>query len=162
MWNEPHAPVVRFGRGLPLAHHPHAAMAKTTKLRLDLEPDPEVNVIGISCHVNDYRLCWSLNRSIGIALSRRERDIQDEGDASYAAFDHDDAETEARFTLVNNRGGSGLLVKEQRSADYFLVVDERAPFDTDQLLERVRNAEFVLAAFPLPFDQLRAGHKLLR
>jgi len=137
-------------------------MAKTTKLRLDLEPDPEVNVIGISSHVNDYRLCWSLNRSIGIALTRRERDIQDEGSATFAAFDHDETETAARFTLVNNRGGSGLLVKEQRATDYFLVVDERASLDTEQLLERVRNAEFVLAAFSLPFDQLRAGHKLLR
>ena len=27
-------------------------------------------LIGISSHVNDYRLCWSLNRSLGIALAR--------------------------------------------------------------------------------------------
>lgn len=137
-------------------------MAKTTKLRLDLEPDPEVNVIGISSHVHDYRLCWSINRSIGIALSRRAQEIRDEDNAAYAAFDHEDAETHARFTLVNNRGGSGLLVKEQRSADYFLVVDECAPIDPEQLLQRVRSAEFVLAAFSVSFDQLRAGHKLLR
>jgi hypothetical protein len=56
-------------------------------------------VIGISCHVNDYRLCWSLNRSIGIALSRRERDIQDEGDASYAAFD-DDADPKTKIVAT--------------------------------------------------------------
>jgi hypothetical protein len=30
--------------------------------KLDMEPDPEVMLIGISSHVNDYRLCWSLNR----------------------------------------------------------------------------------------------------
>jgi hypothetical protein len=52
-------------------------MAKTTRIRLDVEPDPEVHVIGISSHVNDYRLCWSLNLCLGIALARRDRDILD-------------------------------------------------------------------------------------
>ena len=68
-------------------------MAKTTRIRLDVEPDPEVHVIGISSHVNDYRLCWSLNLSLGIALTRRDRDILDssaEGTSRHAAFDHDD------------------------------------------------------------------------
>ena len=140
-------------------------MAKTTRSRLDVEPDPEVHVIGISSHVNDYRLCWSLNLSLGIALTRRDRDILDssaEGTSRHAAFDHDDPETQVRYTLVNNRGGAGPLIKDQRSADYFLVVDEQAPEAPEELLERVRAAEFVLAAYPVPFDQLRAGHKLLQ
>ena len=38
------------------------------KLKLDLDPDPEVFLIAISSHVNDYRLCWSLNRKLGISL----------------------------------------------------------------------------------------------
>ncbi len=139
-------------------------MVKTTKIRLDVEPDPEVHVIGISSHVNDYRLCWSLNLSLGIALSRRDRDIVDAsaaGMAHHTVFDHDDHEAQVRYTLVTNRGGTGLLIKDQRMADYFLVVDEQGSLPPTELLDRVRNAEFVLAAFPVPFEQLRAGHKLL-
>lgn len=134
------------------------------KHKLDMDPDPEVMLIGISSHVNDYRLCWSLNRSLGINLTRRDRDISDPGPekmASYSAFDHTDEESQAVFSLVNNHSGDGILLKDQRQADYFLVVDENAPVRQDELLARVRQADFVLTAFPLDARQLRGAEKLL-
>ena len=48
------------------------------KLKLDSDPDPDVFLIAISSHVNDYRLCWSLNNSLGIDLGRRKKDIEEE------------------------------------------------------------------------------------
>lgn len=134
------------------------------KLKLDLDPVPDITVIGISSHVNDYRLCWSINRSVGLELTRRRTDITDESNgilASYSAYDHVDDHTQARFTLVNNHSGDGILLKEQRQADFFLVVDNELAEDRPDLLDRVRSAEFVLTAFSLSYDQLRAGHKLL-
>lgn len=134
------------------------------KLKLDLEPDPEVTVIGISSHVHDYRLCWSINRAVGLALARRTADISDDAGgrlAQYSVYDHVDDDTQGRWTLVNNHSGDGILLKEQRQADYFLVVDNEEAERTPDLLDRVRTAEFVLTAFALPFRQLRAGHKLL-
>lgn len=134
------------------------------KHKLDMDPDPEVMLIGISSHVNDYRLCWSLNRSLGIALARRDQDISEPGPermASYSAFDHVDEESQATYSLVNNHSGDGILLKEQRQADYFLVVDEQAPIRPEELLARVRAAEFVLTAFPLDARRLRGAEKLL-
>lgn len=134
------------------------------KLKLDLEPDPDVTVIGISCHERDYRLCWSINRAFDLELARRATDLADEGTgrtASYAAYDHVDEPTQARYTLIANHSGDGVLLKEQRHADYFLVVDNELMERTPDLLDRVRSTEFVLTAFPVPFAQLRAGHKLL-
>jgi hypothetical protein len=135
------------------------------KHKLDMEPDPEVTLIGISCHVNDYRLCWALNRTLGINLTRREKDITDQGPeqmASYAAFDHTDDGTQTCYTLVNNHCGDGVLLKEQKQADFFLLVDEAAPVLPEELLARVRAAEFVLTAFTLDARQLRGAHKLLQ
>jgi len=134
------------------------------KLKLDLEPVPDITVIGISSHVHDYRLCWSINRSVGLELTRRRTDITDDANgirASYSAYDHVDETTQGRYTLVHNHSGDGILLKEHRQADFFLVVDNELAEDRPDLLDRVRSAEFVLTAFPLPFDQLRAGHKLL-
>lgn len=134
------------------------------KLKLDLGSVPDITVIGISSHVNDYRLCWSINRSVGLELTRRRDDITDEANgilARYSAYDHVDPPTQQRFTLVNNHSGDGILLKEQRQADFFLVVDNELAEDRPDLLDRVRAAEFVLTAFPLSYDQLRAGHKLL-
>ena len=144
--------------------HPLELPLNMAKLKLDLEPDPAVMVIGISSHVHDYRLCWSINRSVGLELSRRRTDIAEEINgivARYSAYDHVDEATQARYTLVNNHSGDGILLKEHRQADYFLVVDNELVESAPDLLDRVRKADFVLTAFPLPFEQLRAGHKLL-
>lgn len=135
------------------------------KYRLDELVDPEVMLVGISSHVNDYRLCWALNRQLGINLVRRDNDIVEPGgrtEARFAVFDHTDEGSNARFTLVNNHGDDAILVKEQRMADFFFVVDQAASFDATTLLAQVRQSEFVLAAFPLQIQDLRAGHKLLQ
>lgn len=130
-----------------------------------MEPDPEVTLIGISCHVNDYRLCWALNRALGINLTRREKDITDQGPealASYSAFDHVDDESQAHYTLVNNHSGDGVLLKEHKQADFFLVVDESAPISPDEIIDHVRKTEFVLMAYPLDARKERGAHKLLQ
>jgi hypothetical protein len=135
------------------------------KHKLDMEPDPEVMLIGISSHVNDYRLCWALNRSLGINLSRRASDITDMGPerpANYAAFDHVDDTSQATYTLVNNHCTDGVLLKEHRQSDYFLVVDEAASITPDELIDQVRRTEFVLMAYPLDPRKERGAHKLLQ
>jgi hypothetical protein len=134
------------------------------KLKLDLEPDPEVTVFGISSHVNDYRLCWSLNKSVGLEMARRRTSITEEingSSAQYSAYDHVDDTTQARYTLVNNHCGDGVLMREYRHADYFLVVDNELAERRPDLLDTIRKADFVLTAFSLPFDELKAGYKLL-
>jgi len=134
------------------------------KLKLDMDPDPEITVLGISSHVNDYRLCWAVNRALDLSLTRRRKNIEEEIDgirASYSAYDHVDPETQARFTLINNHSGDGILLREQRQADYFLVVDNELAEQHPDLVGRLRSAELVLTAFEIPFDDLREGHKLL-
>ncbi len=134
------------------------------RLRLDPPPEPDFTIIGISSHVHDYRLCWALNRSMGLDLARRATDIVDDtkhGPAHFAVFDHADPETEARYILVSNNSGDGRLLKGQRQANFFLVVDNGEAEPDPGLLERILTTEFVLTAFPLAYNQLRAGHKLL-
>lgn len=135
------------------------------KHKLEMEPDPEVMLIGISCHVKDYRLCWALNRTLGINLARRDSDITDPGPeklASYPVFDHLDEESQAHYVLVNNHCTDGVLIKEYHQADFFLIVDEAAPHSPTELIDQVRKTEFVLTAFPLDARTERGAHKLLQ
>ncbi|HQV53015.1 MAG: IPExxxVDY family protein [Flavobacteriales bacterium] len=139
-------------------------MAKV-KLKLDIEPDPEVTVIGISCHEHDYRLCWAMNHAMELELTRRREDITEEvggREAHFGVYDHVVHPDRGGYTLINNHGDQGVLIADQKNADYFLVVDNEVVEDVPDLVDRIRAAEFVLAAFNLPFDQLRNGHKLLR
>lgn len=131
--------------------------------KLELEPELDVTVIGISSHVNDYRICWSLNRQLGVSLTRREEDVsgmEPGSPARFAAFDHVDVDTQAPMTLICNRSPEGILLKEFKQADFFLVVGEEGPMAPHEVLATVRGAEFVLAAFPIDLQKLRTGHQL--
>lgn len=134
------------------------------KIKLDLEPDPEVSIFGISSHVNDYRLCWSLNRSLGLHFRRSKNDIveMEAGiQKEFAVFEHHDHELEARYLLVSNHATDGILITEQRQTDYFLVADNILAERNPEMLQGLRDTEFVLTAYTLDFASLRKGHKLL-
>jgi hypothetical protein len=132
------------------------------KHKLDLRPEPEAIVIGISSHVNDYRLCWSLNKSLGLALARRKEDVPaiDGSPGTFPAYDHVFEEDGSIVSLLCNRSEGAFLLKEHREADFFLVLEEHGPLRPETTLERLRNAEFVLAAFTLDLKRLRSGLEL--
>ncbi len=82
--------------------------------------------------------------------------------AHYTVFDHTEEDTQAQYSLVSNHAPEGVLVTDQRQADFFLVVDTASQVPPSELLEQVRGAEFVLTAFPLDPRGLKGAHKLLR
>jgi hypothetical protein len=135
------------------------------RYKLDLQPDPEVVVVGISSHVRDHRLCWSINRNLGLLLTRRRTPLSEVvagRTLSYTAYDPVVEGSAARFTLVNNHCADGCLLKEQRQTDYFLVVDRELAQQQPDLLDRLRATDHVLTAFLVPYEQLKEGYKLLQ
>ncbi len=135
------------------------------KLKLDIEPVPDVHIIAISSHVNDYRLCWSLNNTLGIAMERRRRDMEGQGPeqrAYFSAFDHTDDAGQANITLVSNHAPEGVLLLDQRQADFFLLIDGESSMRPEFVVDQLRQAEFVLAAFPLDIQSLKGAYKLLQ
>jgi hypothetical protein len=133
------------------------------KLKLDPGPLPEPKVIGISSHVHPHRLCWSLNMALALELARRSdlTDAEQSPPVYFTAYQQDVGDEGERWLLVNNVGPSGVLIKEQRQADFLLVLDPEIAEGHPDLLDRLRSAEFVLTAFEVPFTSLRSGHKLL-
>ena len=63
---------------------------------------------------------------------------------------------------MNNHSADGILLKEHKQADYFLIVDESAPLTSEELIDNVRKTEFVLMAYPLDARTERGAHKLLQ
>jgi len=125
---------------------------------------PDVTVIGISCHVPDYRLCWSLNKALGLELERRREDIVERArgkDLHYPVFQQHGPEGIIAWALVCNTCGKRRLLTDQKGADLFLVVDQETAEREEDLLPRLRAAEFVLLAYPIEMADLRNGHKLL-
>ena len=107
------------------------------RYRLEERIVQKAMAFGISSHVPDYRLCWSLNRALGLELARRRADIVEEinGQAlHYTVFEQRDEEDMMRWALVCNTCGRRKLVPERKEADFFLVVDhETATRDPNRL-----------------------------
>lgn len=139
-------------------------MAQTTLHRLESPPEPDVFIFGISCHERDYRLCWSLNKQLGLALTRCLASPPTGGERSldaFAVFEHSDPETGNMIKLVCNRSSCGTLLPDHQRTDYFLIVDEGFPYSPDHWLEQVGQADFVLTIFQLDPTLIKNGYKLL-
>jgi hypothetical protein len=144
---------------------PLAAQRGMARLKLETDILPDAQVIAISSHVKDYRLCWSLNRSLGITLSRRKQDIEGQGPeqrAYFPVFSHEEDDGEMLITLIGNHVPEGVLIAGQRQADFFLVADGEKRPEARDLLDRVRTAEFVLAAYELDIHTIKGAYKLLQ
>jgi hypothetical protein len=151
-------------------------MAKT---KLFLEYDYEFLLIGIITNVPDYKLCWSLNRTLKIELIK-EDDIElpstqsaaipeltldfDEPiiDPKFSFFRFNNEDDHVDYILVANRSKSFMLIKEEQSVDFFLIIggiyDE---VDVDDLLKKLREDKTVITAFDIDPNKLKSKQNLL-
>ncbi|TND10193.1 MAG: hypothetical protein FD123_441 [Bacteroidetes bacterium] len=137
-----------------------------SKFRLDIEYDYDFILIGISCHEKDYRLCWAMNQALSIDMARAEP-LQislkkEDPPASFSLYAHENPENDTACFIVGNRSGSGLLVPEQKHADYFFTA--KGPFGKDdeaRMLQAIKNIPFVLTAFALVPAELKSKQNLV-
>lgn len=141
-------------------------IATLSKFRLDIEYDYDFILIGIACHEKDYRLCWAVNQALGLDLERIEPLSislrKDEQPSQFALYMHENTENDTACFVVSNRSSRGLLVPEQKHADYFFVA--KGPFgktEEARMLQAVKNVPFVLTAFPLVPAELKSKQNLL-
>ena len=108
--------------------------------KLVLDYDYDFLLIGILSSVPDYKLCWGINKVLNIVL-KKEQDLElqlhdkemndglkltfdkPEMTPRYSMYTYYNEVTHLRYTVASNRSVSGLLIKEEQSVDFFLVVD---------------------------------------
>ncbi len=136
------------------------------KLVLNIEYDFDFTLIGISCHEKDYRLSWTINNKLGIELSKEkdlEIDVKKHKEPmthSFFAFEEEDQFKQ--FYLINNRGTKGLLIPEQKQADYFLMIKGTiSPDEKSNFIKLVKEIPMVQLAFDIVPDSLKSKENLL-
>jgi hypothetical protein len=134
-----------------------------TKYQLEVEYDYDFILIGISCHAKDYRLCWAVNNALGLALEKEDEDVEilhkkEKSQHSVFSFYHEENYTE--YTLVLNRGTHGLLIPEQKQADYMLLIRNNFGDDLSEILSKIRRIDFVLTAFEIDVERLKSKQNL--
>jgi hypothetical protein len=95
------------------------------KLSLDKEYINDYTLIGIACHLKDYRLIYNVNRSLNFDL-KKEDDLniylsKEKKEVMFSFYRYIGENTE--YYVLANRTTDGILIPEYKKIDYFLIVN---------------------------------------
>jgi hypothetical protein len=130
---------------------------------LEIEDEYDFEIIGVSSHEKDYRLAWSLNKSLGWRLVRIE-DAVVEGKRStthHARFRWTHPVDQTVFTLIDNKTPDGTFMPELLQFDYLLKIEQPSEAVMKKLQTGLRKTDFVLAFQRQEVDKLKHKDNLL-
>ncbi len=148
--------------------------------KLVLDYDYDFLLIGILSSAPDYKLCWGINKVLNIVL-KKEKDLElqlhnnekNEGlqltfekpemTPQYSMYTYYNEVTHLRYTVASNRSISGLLIKEEQSVDFFLVV-EGLHDDLnkgDRIVNDLREQREIITAYKIDPNNLKSKQNLI-
>jgi len=120
------------------------------KFKLDTGP-VTFTIIGISSHENDYRLSWSINEQLKLALTRGNNFVTDAG-KEFSSFVYEG--DHQRITLISNRCDNGFLLVKYKNFDFFLKFDpELNEEETTEWLRNLKKSPLVSAVCSVPVNK---------
>lgn len=132
-------------------------MAKHT---LDVEFEYDFDLIGISCHLSDYRMCWLLNKMMELSLHRVDHD-ESSYHEGFVVFSDTCTESRTDIHLMVNQGRESWLIPEKKQANYLLILNNNARWNVADLVNDLRNLPGVLTAFVLDPEGLKSRDNLI-
>ncbi len=138
-------------------------MAKKISLTLDFTSD--YSVIGISCHLKDYRLTFNLNKELNLHLKRIDDfTLVEKKNESlhYSVYYYHCHETNNNFSLVSNHHSERKLITSLRQFDYFLLIQNNISTTAKkELIKRIKKVPNILTAFEIDLSSIKNIHNLL-
>ena len=140
-------------------------MPKAKKYALDIDTEFDFDLIGISCHQSDYRLCWAINNQQGFKMQKAEKpytifEKKERVPTSHSFYEWEDKENFRSFYLLKNKSNHKFLVPEQKHLDFFLIV-KGVELNLDVLLTRLKEINGILTAVLLDPNELKSSDNLI-
>lgn len=125
-------------------------MAKITRHQLDFDNEINFDLLGICCHVGDYRLVWDLNNALDISFEKAPDSFvikykKHISSHPYYTFKHLD--DRYSLYLIKNKNEGAFLIPEKQQIDYFLFVCDNFVVDLEEWVEKIRQLQTVIAAY---------------
>ena len=136
------------------------------KILLEEEFDFDFKLLGISSHVQDYRICWAINKTLDLDLIKLDEEIiirvvKGEEPITFSTYYYMNEDSEVEFELISNRYEQGYLIPEMRTADYFLKISDYFEDDLDEIIRELRKSNLINMAFEVDINSLRSKQNLL-
>ncbi|OEK09581.1 hypothetical protein A8C32_12825 [Flavivirga aquatica] len=141
-------------------------------------------LIAIHCTLEDYRLAYLLNKNLGIALARKESDLDyNEGNVSHSIYDWEDEKQLITWSLVSNICKTETIQKidykslfdtqekitktyyllpEYKTVNYFLKIESEFSFSKEKhILNDVLKIPQIVTAYSIDSSQLKSKENLI-
>jgi len=140
-------------------------MAK--KILLGVRSEPVFfTLIGISCHVKDYRISYLLNAHLGFEFSKLD-DLkitltQKKEPTGFSLYYYRDEDYFNAYYLLANRSQEFVLAPEVKQVDFLLIVEGTfKKAQKDPLIKAIRGIPNVLTAYEINFAEIKNHETLL-
>ena len=140
-------------------------MAK--KILLETRAEPAFfTLVGISCHLLDYRLLYDFNKQLDFNFNK-ERDftptsMTPEENSSFSFYIYKDEDTRNSYYLLANKNPDIYLLPALKQADFLLFIEgPLSKIRQETLLNGIRSIQKVLTAFEIKFNQVKNYENLL-
>ena len=97
------------------------------KYLLEEDYEFDFNLLGICCHEKDYRLCWAINSTLNLNLSKASEDIElifnkeSKPDANFSIYSYTSKYNSDEYYLISNKCQRTWLIPEKSHFDFFVV-----------------------------------------
>lgn len=153
-----------------------------SKLVFQIEPEIDFELICISSHHKDYRLCWEINKKLNLKFARIEEyylgQKEDPGEL-YTQFQYNNETEHVEMFLISNRciptEGAAKpedlfpaedrikLIPELKPVDYLLLVyGQLSEREIEDLVKELSGLSMVHKAWKQDVSTLRSKFNLLR
>ena len=153
-----------------------------SKVVIQLEAEVDFNLICISSHHKEYRLCWDINHHTNLEFKRVEEYFlgdQDKPEMKFAQFVFEDELEHRTFFLLSNNclpkevepaaddlfptENQGKLLPELKPADYLLqVYGNMSEQQLSKMVSELGHLNMVQACWRQDASKLRSKTNLLR
>lgn len=156
------------------------------KYTLDILPDYDFLLLGISSHEKDYRLAWALNKVLSVEFQKVEslemKDKKQSERAYFSTFYYGDEEDIREYYILSNSSENKtlssqentlfglddftvkneLLIPERKTANYFFVLKGSVDLEeVDRIIEAIRSIQFVLTVDVIEVEELKSKQNLI-
>ena len=136
------------------------------KIKLDYTEEYDFLLLGITAYEKDYRLIWSINNSLNLALAKTDdHEVlhKKSGEKqSYSCFSGHDENTMLDFKVIANKSENGLLMDELKNIDFFMVI--KGEYDahfSSSLKQKINKLENIQAVFVIDPEKLKNKERLI-
>ena len=127
----------------------------------------DFNLFGICCHERDYRLCWAVNSTLKLNLSKSKNDIElilnsnSRPNAKFPVFAFTNSVSSDEYYLIKNKCHSTWLIPEKSHFDFLLLIKSDEKKSYNFFLNKLNTIPFILKANYVIVEELKSKENLI-